>query len=294
VFCVVVTAAAVRVAVGGAAGPGEAAMALGTSFAIGLGVGGAAGFPALLALRGLHRSEHTYPLLLGTLLVLYVLIDHLGGSAPLGILAVAVLVGNAPALSKIIGLVDTARLSKGVEQVHDQVTFIVKSFFFTFIGAMLSPPWGLIGLGAILGGVLLVARVPAVLGATLGARYTWTERGIVTAALPRGMAAGVLAMLPAQAGIEGTEQLPVVVFAAVFTTILLFAAGFPFFKRRLLSEPRTPVQRSPEAQHRAPAKLAEATRENGGVPPSQDAAMAPELVSKGARDREGSGGMAAD
>jgi hypothetical protein len=47
------------------------------------------------------------------------------------------------------------------------------------------------------------------------------------------MAAGVLATLPVSAGVPGTQTLPVVVFACVFTTILAFAAGFPLARRRV-------------------------------------------------------------
>jgi hypothetical protein len=47
------------------------------------------------------------------------------------------------------------------------------------------------------------------------------------------MAAGVLAMMPHQAGIAGTDALPTVVFATVVTTILAFAFGFPLMKSRL-------------------------------------------------------------
>jgi hypothetical protein len=42
-------------------------------------------------------------------------------------------------------------------------------------------------------------------------------------------------MFPAQAGIKGTLDLPVVVYAAVIITILLFATGFPVMRRKLLS-----------------------------------------------------------
>jgi hypothetical protein len=46
------------------------------------------------------------------------------------------------------------------------------------------------------------------------------------------MAAGVLATLPVAAGVPGTSTLPVVVFASVFTTILVFAIGFPMLRTR--------------------------------------------------------------
>lgn len=233
VLCVVVTAACIDIAVTGSADAGQAALALGKSFGIGLGMGAVTGLLSLFVLRRLKRSSYAYPLMLGGLLSLYVLVDELGGSAALGILAVAVMVGNAPALSKVVGLAKTASLGRGVQSVHDEITFIIKSFFFTFIGAMLGPPWGLVVLGIVLGLFLLVARVPATLLATMGGGFSSPARGIAAVAMPRGMAAGVLAMMPFQAGVVGTEQLSVVVFATVFTSILIFATGFPVMKRRL-------------------------------------------------------------
>ena len=233
VLCVVVTAACIDIAVTGSTDPGIAAVALGKSFGIGLGMGCVAGLISLLFLRRLKRSSYAYPLMLGGLLVLYVLVDASGGSAALGILAVAVIAGNAPALSKVVGLAKTASLGRGVQNVHDEITFIVKSFFFTFIGAMLGPPWGLVLLGIAIGLLLLAARIPASWAATAGAGFSKPARGIIAVAMPRGMAAGVLAMMPFQNGVPGTEQLSVVVFATVFTSILIFATGFPILKKRL-------------------------------------------------------------
>jgi cell volume regulation protein A len=117
--------------------------------------------------------------------------------------------------------------------VHDQITFFVKAFFFTFVGAMLGPPWGPIVLGTMLGVLLLVARVPAVALSLVGSKLSLPAKGVVAVSLPRGMAAGVLAMLPAQAGMKLTDSLSVVVFSCLVTTILLFAVGFPVLKAQL-------------------------------------------------------------
>lgn len=243
VLCVVCTTALVKIMVSRGGGPdggqsvGAALAILGKSFGIGLGVGAVAGMLALFALRAMSKSTYGYPIVLGTLMILYVVIDEMGGSAALGILAVAVLVGNAPALSTAVGFKDSASLGSNVEGVFGQVAFIIKSFFFTFIGAMLAPPWHMLCLGLAFGVLLLLARVPAVHLGTVGCGFTKSARGMVTVSMPRGMAAGVLAMFPASAGIAGTDQLTVVVFAAVFTTILVFAAGFPLMKRRMAEEP---------------------------------------------------------
>ena len=243
VLCVVLTVACLDIARSGTTDPAGAGMALFRSFGIGIVVGGIAGILALLVLRRLRKSQHAYPLILGSLLVLYVVIDFLKGSAALGILTVAVLVGNAPELSKAVGLAKKASLSENVENVHDQIAFFIKSFFFVFIGAMLSPPFSLLALGAFLGVLLLLARIPAVQVATLGSSHSKAAKGLITVSMPRGMAAGVLAIMPAAVmrdtpsgpvpALPGTEELPVVVFAAVFMTILIFAVGFPLMKRRL-------------------------------------------------------------
>lgn len=225
-------------------GPGAAAFTLLRSFGVGVAMGGATGLLAVLALRKLRRNEYAYPLTLGSLLILDVMIDELGGSAALGILTAAVVLGNAPTLSKAIGLVKTARLSHHVQGTHDEMTFIIKSFFFCFLGAMLGPRPGqpvgeflvLVAIGVVIGLTLFVARVPNVLLATAGSGISKPARVLIMALFPRGMAAGVLAMMPYQAGIEGTRDLPVVVFTAVFTTILLFAIGFPILKKKLPPE----------------------------------------------------------
>ncbi len=231
-FCVVGTSALIDVMVGGGndSSPG---VALARSFGIGLAIGLIAGLIWMLFLKVLHSNEHAYPVTLSALLVLYVLIDHLGGSAALGILTVAIILGNAPQLANFIGLKFTQGLNTEVRGFHRQMTFIVKSFFFVFIGAMLGPPWSLLLLGMLLAGVLFATRIPAVRLATLGSNFNEDERKMISVSMPRGMAAGVLATLPMSRGVAGTEELPVTVFACVFTTIVIFAVGFPLIKSKL-------------------------------------------------------------
>lgn len=234
ILCVVVTGACVNIAVQGVSDAGAIAATLGRSFGIGLGVGVVAGLLLMLVLRPLRKSQHAYPIILGVLLVLFVVINQLGGSAALGIIAAAVIVGNGPMLSKHIGLAKSARLGRGVENAHDQIAFMIKSFFFTFIGAMLEPPFSLLFVGLLLGLILLLARIPGVYAATAGSGLSSPAKRLVVVCLPRGMAAGVLAMMPAQMGLTHMSDLPVVIFAAVVTSITIFAAGFPVLRKKLV------------------------------------------------------------
>lgn len=286
VLCVVGTGALISILApdsGGEATAGSAGMTLLKSFGIGVGVGLVAGLVAVLLLRPLHGSSYAYPITLGALLVLYVIVDELGGSAALAILTAAVMMGNAPTLSKSIGLAKEAVLDTNVKGTHGELTFIIKSLFFVFIGAMLAPPWGPLIFGLAVGGVLLAARIPAVVVACAGQSFSKPARGLIAVSLPRGMAAGVLAMMPHQAGVPGTSQLPVIVFAAVLTSILIFAGGFPLMKKRLPasdlvvpSSPKAPpIEPAPLAEKLAPvaalAELAGASAEATTVDPSSHA-----------------------
>jgi cell volume regulation protein A len=233
VLCVVGAVTLIELAVGGAFDKGAVLSTLASSFGIGIFYGVFGGLMWILLHRLWGGSRHEYPITLSGLLILYVLTARAGGSAALAILSTAVVIGNAGAVTRMLKMRDAVSLDLGVERFHGVVSFMIKSFFFCFIGLMLQPPWSLIAVGAVLGLVLLAVRWPAAQLALRGAGFSRSERSLVVVSMPRGMAAGVLAILPAQAGIPGMTQLPVVVFSCVVVTILAFSVGMPIMTKRL-------------------------------------------------------------
>jgi len=231
-FCVVGTAAMIDVMVAGG-GAGNPAISLLKSFGLAFVIGLVSGLAWLLFLRMLSDSEHAWPITLAVLLLLYVAIDAVGGSAALGILTVAIVLGNAPAISAKFDLGEGFELGRDVRGVHARIAFIIKSLFFTFMGLMLGPPWALVALGLVLALFIALARVPASLLALLGSRLDGPSKNMVVLSMPRGMAAGVLATLPAAMGVADTEELPVFVFSCIVATILMFAGGFPALRKKL-------------------------------------------------------------
>jgi Na+:H+ antiporter len=223
------------------------AITLGKSFGVAFGIGIAAGLIWLVILHVLRDNEHAYPLTLASLLLLYVLIASLGASAAMGVLTFAVIVGNARLLSRKLGMLSNIDLGKGVRGFHAQMAFIVKSFFFVLIGALLLPPWRLAGFGALLGLALWIVRIPAVRLATIGGPFSARERAVMAASLPRGMAAGVMATIPAAEGVPASQGLATVVFACIIATIAIFAVGLPLTMRRLPSAPASPPDEHPAA-----------------------------------------------
>lgn len=234
-LCVVGTAAMIDIMIGQSGG--SPAMSLARSFGMALVIGAVAGLAWLLFLRFLKNSEHAYPITLAVLLLLYVAIDAAGGSAALGILTVAIILGNAPSISEKFALGEGVELDQNVRSFHSRMAFMIKSFFFTFMGLMLGPPFSLMALGVLIAIVLAAARLPGAWLGTLGSDLTPAERRMVLISMPRGMAAGVLATLPAFAGVSHTEELPMWIFATIVTTIVIFAGAFPVVKKQLAAQP---------------------------------------------------------
>ena len=230
VLCIVAVSSVIGIFKSGEVGNGPW-LDLVRSFGLGILLGAAGGMLWLLLLEWLKDNEHTYPITLSALLLLYVIVESVGGSGALGVLSFAVVVGNANHIGRRVNITHDLRLHDDVRGFHSQMFFIIKSFFFTFVGAMLGPPWGLATAGAILAAVLLVARYPAAWLAMTNSSLQPRSRHIVFMSVPRGVAAGVLATLPMAAGLPGMEDLSIVVFACVVGTILIFAAGFPLVMR---------------------------------------------------------------
>jgi cell volume regulation protein A len=230
VLCIVAVSSLVGIFKSGQVGNGPW-LDLVRSLGLGILLGAIAGTLWLMLLSWLKENEHAYPITLSALLLLYVLAEAVGGSGALGVLTFAVLVGNGSHIRRLANISQELALHDDVRGFHSQMVFIIKSFFFTFVGAMLGPPWGLAAMGALLAVVLLVVRFPGAWLAMMHGPLDIRERRIVFLSVPRGVAAGVLATLPVSAGLAGMEDLPNVAFACVFATILIFAAGFPLAMR---------------------------------------------------------------
>jgi cell volume regulation protein A len=208
------------------------------TLARGLGVGVALGVIAAALLipliPPLRDKAHGYTVFLGSMLALYATAESLGGSGALAVLTGALLVGNAESI--VPRLIPGARPQAFVPSqttlvMQDQMSFLIKSFFFFLIGLMFPTNPRQIALAVVAALFLLLFRIPAVLLATKGMAPSRKEFWLLSVAMPRGLAAGVLATLPLQRGIEGVENLAPAIFALIVVSVLFFAAGISIVSR---------------------------------------------------------------
>jgi cell volume regulation protein A len=202
-------------------------LALGRELGVGVGVGAVGASALLPVMPALRNNPHAYTAFLAAMLLVYGVTSQLSGSGAMAVLTAALLLGNASSI--VPRLIPGAHAQSFVtgqsaRVMQAQMTFFIKSFFFVLIGLMFPTSPRLILLGALPVLFLLVARIPAVRLATLGLGLAMKQSWMLTVAVPRGLAVGVLSTIPVHYGIAGPD-FPPAIFSLIVTSILAFCLG---------------------------------------------------------------------
>lgn len=233
VLAVVGTLTLVGIAAGGQVDLGAALRDVAARFSVAIVAGTVTGFLWGKIWRWIERGSYAYMVTLAALLVLHVVVDAIGGAGPIAVLAFGIMLGNR--LELFGGQVSRAWEPGGsMRRFQEEVTFFVRSFFFVALGILvelellLDP--GFLASAGLVFAAILVGRALSTGLSTLGETGLAEHRGLVFAMMPRGLAAAVLAAVPAQQGIAGTESFVAYAFALVvatnvFVTLAMFVLG---------------------------------------------------------------------
>jgi potassium/hydrogen antiporter len=246
---VVVTMVLIDLIVSGSADISRPFIALARQLGIGVALGVIAAALFVPGIPSMRDRPHGYTVFLASMLALFGITDLFKGNGAMAVLVASLLIGNASSIVPRLfpgaqGLAFTASQATGVMQ--DQMTFLIKSFFFFLIGLMFPTDLKQIALAAVGVLFLMAMRVPAVLLSTRSMGLGKKEFWFLGAAIPRGLAAGVLATLPMQYGVLGAENLAPVIFAVIVLSVLVFAIGFSIVGR--LPDKPAPIGGFPESQ----------------------------------------------
>ena len=151
-------------------------------------IGMIAGFGWLLV-RNVIQGASGYLATIAIAILVYGIVDLLNAAAIVSVLIFAVLIGNAKTLNRYLNLKDKikTRESKDVEK---SLEFLLKTFFFVFIGiiTVLSLTYFIYGLVIVV--ILILFRYAQVYGMLRGAESKY--RNLFLALLPRGLTVAVL------------------------------------------------------------------------------------------------------
>ena len=196
---------------------------LGKAIVVGLVLGFGVGIPWMYVSTKLGNAQHAYMLTLGILFVLFFLANSFGESGALTALVFGLMIGNKSHLSRILKF-KLPRIEMD-DPTHNQLTFLVRSFFFVFVGLMAS--FGqveYIVFGILITIVVYVGRV--FLGKiTLTKRFSKLDRAVTNSMIPRGLAAAVLATYPITLGLPNAEAYPQIIFFIILSSVIITTIG---------------------------------------------------------------------
>lgn len=196
---------------------------LGQAVVVGLILGFGVGIPWLYLTTRVGNAQHAYMLTLGMLFVLFFLAQTFGESGALTALVFGLMLGNRRRLSGWLRL--RLRHIEGDDPTHNQLTFLVRSFFFVFVGLMASLGrieyiiFGIVITVAIYYGRALIVKL------SLTKRFTTLDKNITRAMIPRGLAAAVLATYPLTMGLNNAEAYPQIIFFIIMASVVITTIG---------------------------------------------------------------------
>ena len=208
---------------------GDLGRAVGRNLAVGITLGLVVGLPWLYVSAKLAKASHGYMLTIGVLFLLYFLANTLGESGALTALVFGVMLGNKDRIARLLRF----KMPKieGDDSVHNQLTFLVRAFFFVFVGLLASfVDWRLAVFGVASAIAIYIARV-IIARAILMNSFSKLDRKVTSVMIPRGLAAAVLATLPLTYGLPNAEAYPQIAFFVILSTVIITTIGLGAAKK---------------------------------------------------------------
>jgi len=124
---------------------------------------------------------------------------------------------------------------------HSQIYFIVKTFFFAYLGLMITfDDPNIIVPSILLSLVLLGVRSIVVPAISIGKKSLRASTGILATMMPRGLSAAVVAEIAAISAIPNARLYPEITIVVIATTVIISAVGIPIFARKPPEESNKP------------------------------------------------------
>jgi cell volume regulation protein A len=224
---------------GGSTG-NEASMvgqAIAIRFSVGAAVGVGVGFFWLWILTLLEGEVFDDILTLAVVFLVYFGVESLNGSGVIFALVFGVMLGNGVAVARFLRIKRTVEIHDVMRKFHSQMSFLIKTFFFVYLGLMISfDEPRVILLGVVLSLALLFVRYIVVLLTSIGNRTLLARQGFLTSMLPRGLSAAVVAEIVVASGIPNASVYPGIIMVVIVTTVVIAAIGIPIFGRKATEE----------------------------------------------------------
>lgn len=255
VLCIILSFSLIDALEKGSVDVGTMLGGIGMSFGVAALLGIAAGILWLQAWKVVHRFPNSTFTTIAYAFVVYGFVDSIGYSGAIGALTLGLTIAN----SKQFGASDSP-LSPAERRFYGEIVFILKTFFFVYLGICMEFTQPLLVGVALLAIFLVYFGRLGITRLVLSTSVSRPDAVLTSIMIPKGLAAAVLASVPAQMENPppGAEKIQAITFAGVFISILLTAVMIPALKTKGLSgfydrffKSFQPPSEKPEAEVRA-------------------------------------------
>lgn len=193
----------------GGMGAVEISLALITNISISFFIGVVVGVTWLSVLHVSGKGGYTYTFTLAAVLLVYSVTELLGGTGAIAVFLFGLILGNAEPICNALRMkVDAYQLStfqSSMIRFHSELTFILVTFFFTFIGlTYVFTGLFVLFLGLIISILLHATRFVAVAISTWRSSMA-SDRSIVGFVVGKGAASAAVSTLPIALGLPNTD-----------------------------------------------------------------------------------------
>jgi len=202
-------------------------------------IGVIAGVVWLWVLTLLEGETYDDILTLALVFLLYFAVESIGGSGVIFVVTFGLMLGNSIQVARFLGIKRTNVIHEVMKKFHSQMSFLIKTFFFVYLGLMITfTQQGAILAGVAISFILLFVRYIAVLLSAVGNKILFRYKGLLTTMLPRGLSAAVVAEVVVASAIPNAPRYPGIIMIVIVTTVIIAAIGIPIFTRQKLKEPK--------------------------------------------------------
>ena len=222
-------------------------------FSVGAVIGFFTGIVWAFVLDMLKGRPFDYMLTLAMLFLVYVLAELVGGNGAIATLAFGVVLGNEKTISTMLKMDKKfSSVSHLFRTFQSEITFFIRSFFFVYLGIIVSINSTYVLYGIIISVVLILLRLAIVKVSTLGMKLEKAELRTMQVMAPRGLAAAVLSYLPVSMGVPNGQIFSDIVFIVILVTTIYTTVAVEILFRHKPNE-----EKKVEQKQKADIKRAE-------------------------------------
>lgn len=225
----------IEMLVSGVFDPAVAASSFAKSIGVGLLLGFAIGIPWAYVTTKFKNAQHSYMLTIGILFVIFFAEKSLGGTGALAPLIFGLMLGNKQVLSKRLKF-KLPEISLD-DPTHNQLTFLVRSFFFVFVGLLATLGQIEFIIFGVIGAILIYATRIPIVSVSLRKKFPKFDNLVTIAMIPRGLAAAVMATIPLTMGLQNAEYYPQIVFVVILSSVIITTVALSRAKSQMPKDP---------------------------------------------------------